>query len=379
MEGVEDAGAARPAIQRDDDESNTPQFETLTLRLERLRAEKEALRQELEAEELEAEVNALRRMRDEGHTPAASLHPSLDRIDSDARSMRTESVSTPPVLASRPRLKEPKPFKGDTIKEARNFIRDLEVIFALTGSTYPTDREKVLYGVMYLAGEAHENWHQRHNISQLDNYSLEDFKDFVRNAVGDPVNRSISVTLQYDKARQSDGQTVQAFSTELDVLEDQMTPYTEPQRVRHLLAKLQPALRNAIIKFHPIPDTRQELVALASRMETTDRTGHSSGQKRSAPDSHMQEPQKKQQSSGRSSHGHRNTDTSSSQPKALSPFDKSQVECYGCHKKGHYKSECQSKHLWSGSDSHAVRKVAAEAAPLATEKGKGKGLAKDRN
>ena len=44
--------------------------------------------------------------------------------------------------------------------------------------------------------------------------------------VEDPVNRSLSTTVAYESARQGDGQTVQAFATELATLEEQMDAYT---------------------------------------------------------------------------------------------------------------------------------------------------------
>ena len=209
-------GAHAERVERDSDATSRTLEETVEQRVERLTREKEQLRQELEAEELEAEIEQLRRLRDAGNTPAApqdSVRETPDRSSTPA-----SSVAHAPSLASRPKLKEPKAFRGNNIKEARNFIRDLDVIFALAGNTYPTDREKVLYGVMFLEGEPHELWHQRYNIRELDDYTFEEFKDFVRDSVGDPVNRSISVTLQYDRLYQKENQTVQAFATEMDVL-----------------------------------------------------------------------------------------------------------------------------------------------------------------
>ena len=44
-------------------------------------------------------------------------------------------------------------FKGDNIKKARAFLRELDLIFAIARGTYSTDSEKVLYSVIYLVGE----------------------------------------------------------------------------------------------------------------------------------------------------------------------------------------------------------------------------------
>jgi hypothetical protein len=40
---------------------------------------------------------------------------------------------------SRPRLREPETFKGKTLKEARDFIRSLELVFALAPDAYSAE------------------------------------------------------------------------------------------------------------------------------------------------------------------------------------------------------------------------------------------------
>ena len=47
--------------------------------------------------------------------------------------------------------------------------------------------------------------------------------------------------------------------------------------------------------------------------------------------------------------------------------DKKDVTCYGCNKKGHYKNECKSKHLWDKEA--AVRKVGASGSQGKSKKG----------
>ena len=57
---------------------------------------------------------------------------------------------------TRLRLKEPTPFKGDSIKKCRAFLRELALTFALSGATYTTSISKVLYSVIYLSSKASE-------------------------------------------------------------------------------------------------------------------------------------------------------------------------------------------------------------------------------
>jgi len=344
--------------------------------LARLRAEREELRKQMELESLQEEVNRLRRIREgvnlhhAGNTPAARVRDSDESIapsDSatnydEASHVQYAGETHATFQTGRPRLKEPSPYKGRTIKEARAFIKELEVIFALAKSSYQTEQDKVLYGVMFLAGEPYETWHHRYEVSNLGAYTFEDFRQFVLDAVEDPANRSITVTMSYEKAVQREGQSIASFASDLATIEEQMSPYTEEQRVRHLLAKITPDLRNEIIKYHEIPVTRQGLISLGARIESVDKRAPS---KRDAPDSHDRSQRKRHLSSrsdlqpARPARAQKVERTETRE--RTSTFDKSQIECYGCGKKGHYKSECRSPHLWKKPD--RVNKVVASASP----------------
>lgn len=64
-------------------------------------------------------------------------------------------------------MREPTRFRGKTLKEAREFIRSLELVFALAGGDYETDMERVLYRVMYLNGELWDTWHHAYKVDNL--------------------------------------------------------------------------------------------------------------------------------------------------------------------------------------------------------------------
>jgi len=311
---------------------------------ERLRARRNLLQQEVEIETLEEQLDTLRRRRRAGVTPAGSFITDDEDV---ASSVGGASSTHAPrrSLANRPRLKEPEPFKGKTLKEAREFIRSLELVFALAPDAYPEDSEKVLYGVMFLAGEAREQWHHENNLDQRDSYTWNAFKTFVVDAVEDPANRALTVTLSYENAKQGEAQSAQSFGAELATLEEQMDAYTPAQRTRHLLAKLRPQLRTAIVTYHDIPHRREDLISLATRLESAgkrDVTGSHASTKRVAAerkDFGGRSSSKKRRTSPppqKNSDRKRNKFTQASS--AQKPLE--EVECWGCGEKGHYKTKC---------------------------------------
>ena len=69
------------------------------------------------------------------------------------------------------------------------------MIFALAKTSYLTEQDKVLYGVMFLAGELYETWHHRYEVNNLGSYNFADFRRFVMDAVEDPTNCIITMTM----------------------------------------------------------------------------------------------------------------------------------------------------------------------------------------
>jgi hypothetical protein len=116
------------------------------------------LQQEIEITAMEQQLDILRRQRNVGHTPAAGSSGRDDAITKVGSNIGTAFSRQAPRRGpvSRPRLREPETFKGKTLKEARDFIRSLELVFALALDAYSRDQEKVLYGIMFLIGEPRE-------------------------------------------------------------------------------------------------------------------------------------------------------------------------------------------------------------------------------
>jgi hypothetical protein len=309
------------------------------------RRRRDLLRQEIEIETMEQQLAALRRRRNAGNTPALSY----DNLSDDGRSSQALSARSAHAehssLFNRPQLRKPEVFRGKTLKEAREFIHTLELVFALAPSAYSSDRNQVLYGVMFLASAPRETWGHSHSVADLGDYTWEDFKKFVVNTVEDPMNRSLSTTVAYETARQADNQTAQAFATELATLEEQMDPYTPEQRTRHLLAKLKPALRTLIVTYHKVPKRREDLVSLATRLESTGTR---------AEVAHKLRPKREGDSRSRRGTSKRRRDSisqtvrpapSQGRPRRGERSDdwKLRATCYLCNRVGHIKSDCPNK------------------------------------
>lgn len=275
VDNDEEQGIIGTSIGQENDEQT--QQETIAEAIRRLEGEKQMLRDQEKLRELQHEVQQMKQARDQRN--AAAAHVEVGR-----QSPREVHV----MRGNKPKTKDPNEFQGNSIAEARKFLRTLKVIFANSGPDYSDDRAKVRYGVMWLGGDIAESWHSQYDIEALpEDYTWTHFKTFVRNSIGDPTNRQFSVAFKYVRMKQGRHQAVKDFALGLGVLESQLD-YTEPQMARHFLVKLKPSLRMEIVKNHEIPSTRVDMVNLARRLETADMDANSmlAGVKRSAPDAH---------------------------------------------------------------------------------------------
>ena len=81
------------------------------------------------------------------------------------------------------------------------------------------------------------------------------------------ITQALTLAQQYNKATQYPSQMVAQFVNYLDELEAELSLYSDEHRHQHLLAKLIPELRQPLNNYQHIPDTRVELIRLATQLE----------------------------------------------------------------------------------------------------------------
>ena len=203
------------------------------------------------------------------------------------------------------------------------------------------------------------------------------------------MNRQLDINQEFTDAKQRPSQSVAAFDAYLTSLEAQLPPFTESQRTSALMTRLRLELQEAIIRIGTLPVDRNALLSLAARLETTTRRSHArssqgqrqgGGHKGSNRSNNSKLSQEEQTVQSKKDKKENRKPGSGSKFKSKSK-DKEwlkNIECFSCHKKGHYATDCRAPKTDGNSNNvpvGSIGNIGAHAVKLSNS-GKGKSSSK---
>ena len=172
------------------------------------------------------------------------------------------------------------------------------------------------------------------------------------------MNRQLDFNQEFTDAKQQLSQSVAAFDAYLTSLKAQLPPFTESQRTSALMTRLRPKLQEAIIRIEILPVDRNALLSLAARLETTTKKSHaqmsqgqrsrgasSTGGNRGGNRSNNSKPSQEEQTTQSKKNKKENRKFGSDSKLKLKSKDKEwlkNIECFNCHKKDHYATDCRA-------------------------------------
>ena len=321
----------------------------------------------LEVERLKQEIRELhqRTFGDQqvSTTPPAS-EPQQEQEQEQERAAKRMRDNAGEPVARGPRAKDPDRYKGKSLKELEIFLRDCRNVIRIEERYFTNETKEVYWAVTFLDGDPADAWGRYERETRDVNngvYTWKEFETFLRDMQADPMNRLITTIQKYEDARQQERQTAQNFSLYLEELEALLPPYSEQQRTSHLFTKLRPSLKNEILSKGNIPSTRRELLAVAQRFEgmvkvdqkyqpnsynssqSTSYKGRHESTSTTNKSPNQQQEAKPNYNRPHQSHPNKGPNLSESNRTPVGDEHKKGVECYNCHKKGHYKRECNSR------------------------------------
>lgn len=83
--------------------------------------------------------------------------------------------------------------------------------------------------MQYIRGEPRDRWRAREQDQGRDQATWQAFPEFLLDLIQNPVNRQLNTAQKYADARQRTGQSVHAYVTYIEGLEEELPVYTEEQ------------------------------------------------------------------------------------------------------------------------------------------------------
>jgi hypothetical protein len=292
-------------------------------------------------------------------------------LGSDMAPQPASVLNAPAGDSSGIKVNAPQEFRGDKGTMERFRMQCLLAI-EMSGNKLSTDRKQVLYIVSFLRGPAYE-WIHPH------------FKDFLQNAEGAQKAFTKKIFKDYeslfdemeevfdngDEALEADRDiralrqrtSVAQYRAEFQILAAKLD-WNDDALASEFYRGLKDRVREEITLRNDRPSNLKDLSELAIKIDNrifelqlekrgsyAQNNGANRKAKRNVPEwndnyyglQKMQLDATKGKPGSNHNKGSKNNSNKRPQSKTKGTTDKSNVECYGCGKKGHYKSECNAR------------------------------------
>jgi hypothetical protein len=282
-------------------------------------------------------------------TALAALQERIIELERQAELNRMALPLRPPHAGVQQKELKPKDastFTGKNTRSHEMWLRDCKQAFRMAPSYFMTEDRKIDWSTQFLSDAAKEVWH-RIESNQPTLYTFDQLQLDLLNGCIQPEIRLREANQKYQDAKQLPNQTTQQFARYLASLEDQLGGFTEGQRTRKLYAGLRQELRERLEIARVTYQNVNDLVAHASSFEHIT-TNIATNSQRKKPEQGENRHQRKteirrgQSSSRRGARAGSRPQAGATKPDGKS-IDKSSIECFRCHKMGHYANECWSK------------------------------------
>lgn len=295
-----------------------------------LEEELETLERRKKIKQLRAKIEAEKRALED---PTAPPHKSrAHTLDSDSDVETKGSRKRQKKDEARLTITQPKAYSGESHEKYKQFIRACELTFETRPVTYGLDADKIRFGKAYLEGKPQDSWYRKQEADKR-SYTWDEFKTFLLDDFRPASLRKHDVFRKYNDAKQKPNQSVSEFVTYMDSLEEQLEPYTESQRIAHLMTRLHPYIGWEVQARREEPKTRQELIDIANLIEEQ--------RVRQSATAYRGKPQGQADKEGTGSQATGNQATGSN--RAGAPTQRFKKYCSFCKFTGHTLEECYKK------------------------------------
>jgi hypothetical protein len=226
-------------------------------RLQEARRRHAELKKMAELEVLEAEIERLERGVRESPEQSRSS-------DDDRRNTELQPEKLPE-------------YWGKGVREHRDWCQKAENAFRLAPRRFKRDQAKIAWSAQFLRGTPQTAWSNEADATSTrrgGEYTWEQYKAFLVDLIEDPQNRQLEAAQLIEDAKQKPGQSAQAFHQYLASLEARIDddPQEDPKRAeerkrQRFWTKLREDVRRQILNYQDTPETRDGIVALATRHE----------------------------------------------------------------------------------------------------------------